>query len=99
MERPGGHGPPKAFSRPAAAMPEEPRYLSATGEYYHPRPLKGPGNFQRARQPLHPDAPVRPPLRAVRRQKAHHSAPSRTSPYALLTPVAACPELNASAVQ
>ena len=39
-------------------MPDEPRYMSATGEYYHPRPLKGPSSFQRARQPMHPDAPV-----------------------------------------
>ena len=57
LERPGGHGPPKAISRPAAAMPDEPRYMSATGEYYHPRTLPGPRNFQKARNPCHPDAP------------------------------------------
>ena len=51
-------GPPKPFSRPAAALPGEPRYMAATGEYYHPRPLAGPSQFQRARQPTHPDAPV-----------------------------------------
>jgi len=50
--------PAVATERPAAAMPDEPRYMSATGEYYHPRPLKGPSSFQRARQPMHPDAPV-----------------------------------------
>jgi hypothetical protein len=57
LERPGGHGPPKPVSRPAAALPDDPRYMSATGEYYHPRALPGPTQYQKARQPTHPDAP------------------------------------------
>eukprot|EP00961_Rhodomonas_salina_P112893 1518815-Rhodomonas_salina.1 len=56
-ERPGGHGPPKAISRPSASLEDEPRYKSATGEYFFPRPTAGTSQFQRGRQPVHPDAP------------------------------------------
>jgi len=57
LERPGGHGPPKAIPRPAAAMPNEPRYMSACAQYYFPKPKYAPTDFQKARQPVHPDAP------------------------------------------
>jgi hypothetical protein len=57
LDRPGGHGPPKPVARPAPALPDQPRYMSATGEYYYPRPKQPPTEYQRARQPTHPDAP------------------------------------------
>lgn len=57
LERPGGHGPPKAISRPAAALDGEPRYMTSTGRYYYPRQLSGPNEFQKGRHPVHPDAP------------------------------------------
>jgi len=56
-ERPGGHGPPKAISRPAPGLDDDPRYKSATGEFFFPRPTAGPAQYQRGRQPVHPDAP------------------------------------------
>jgi len=46
-----GHGPPKPFSRPAPALDNEPRYNAATGEYYYPKPLPGPSEFQKGRHP------------------------------------------------
>lgn len=46
-----GHGPPRPVARPAPALETEPRYNAATGEYYYPKPLPTPSEFQKGRHP------------------------------------------------
>ena len=52
LKRPGGHGPPKA-----GPSPNDPHYNNATMTYEFTSKVPGPSSFQRARQPVHEDAP------------------------------------------